>query len=111
MSDYVPAFTCQDCRNVVAEMQRRDDELGEYSVTLPDVRSAIVAVSTNTVHDVDFDHLIKRALRTMDCKNLSPGTKLAANCCYYFDSTKLLTKWERCATGSTTRRAVPVSDD
>ncbi|WP_158273756.1 hypothetical protein [Agrobacterium pusense] len=47
----------------------------------------------------------------MDWTKPSPGTKLEANCRYYFDSTKLLAKWERCATGNATRRAVPVSAD
>lgn len=94
--DHVPAFVCQDCRNVVAEMQRRDDELGEYSVTLPDVRSAIVAITPNAMHDVDFDHLIERAHENSGLEEaIGRYHKLEANSRYYLDSAKRLAKWKR----------------
>ncbi|NRP21254.1 hypothetical protein LPJGGPFB_04513 [Ensifer adhaerens] len=79
-------------------MQRRDDALSEYSVTLPDIRSAIVAIAANTVHEVDFDILIERAYENQGLEEaIDHYHKLEGNARYYLECAKRIARWKRCS--------------
>lgn len=53
---------CQDCRNVVSEVRRRSAGLTEDCLTVNDVRALVGSAMANSMHDIDWDDAIVRAL-------------------------------------------------
>lgn len=53
---------CQDCRNIVSEVMRRSNGLTEECLTVDDVRALVGAATPNSMHDVDWDEAIARAI-------------------------------------------------
>jgi len=46
---------CHDCRNVVAELQRRAPGFNEYSLTVDNIRTLVDQPAPNAPHVIDFD--------------------------------------------------------
>ncbi|MBB4116415.1 rubredoxin [Rhizobium sp. BK226] len=98
IDDHMPAFICQDCRNVVSEMQRRDDALNEYSVTLGDIQGAISTIAANEMHEVDFDYLIDRAYENQGLQEaIASYQDLEGSARYYLERTHFIMKRHRCS--------------
>lgn len=53
---------CQDCRNIVAEVQRRTGGLSPNCLTLENLQQVIAATTLNGAHEVNFDEAIQLAL-------------------------------------------------
>lgn len=61
-----PALICHDCRNVLAESKRRGPGLGDWSLTLDDLRAVITAVQPNGRHEVDYEAALERGAANAD---------------------------------------------
>lgn len=98
ISDHLPAFICQDCKHLVSEIQRRDDSLNEYSVTLSDMRGAIVTIAANEMHEINFNYLIDRAYENHGLQEaISAYHRLEENARYYLDCAHSVMKRHRCS--------------
>lgn len=53
---------CQDCRNIVAEVQRRTGGLNPYCLTFENLQQVISATRPNGAHEINFDDAIQLAL-------------------------------------------------
>ncbi len=60
---------CHDCRNVVAELQRRASGFTECSLTVDDIRTLVGQPAPNGSHIVDFDQAITIALANRELED------------------------------------------
>jgi len=105
--DHEPAFLCQDCRNVLAQMQGRDDTLHEESVTMADLQGAITAVAHHRQHEVDFDYLIERAQENLGLRDaIARYRELESSALWYLEQSRYYTRRYRCSSGDARDRLV-----
>jgi rubredoxin len=98
IDDHAPAFICQDCRNVVAELQRRDDALNEDSVILGDLQGAIITIADNEKHEIDFGFLMDRACENRGLADaIASYRALESSALLYLERANYMMKRQRCS--------------
>lgn len=64
--DHRPVRVCQDCRDIVSEVQKRDASFSPSCLTIDDIVACIVDVGNNRPHEVDYDLAFERAKGNSD---------------------------------------------
>ncbi|MFZ2468879.1 MAG: hypothetical protein WAW54_10850 [Parvibaculum sedimenti] len=62
IGSYRQVLICHDCRNIVAELQRRQAGFGENSLTLNDLRELVGSAIPHSQHGIDFRRAIDMAI-------------------------------------------------
>jgi hypothetical protein len=62
IGSYKHVLICHDCRNIVAETQRRKPGLTEHSLTVENLRDLVGGGTPHTPHSIDYDLAISMAI-------------------------------------------------
>jgi len=96
--DHRVVLVCQDCRHIITEIQKRDATLSEDALTIADMIECTLDVTSNRMHEVDYDGAIERARMNGDLvRAVASYRELESLARSYYGSVKAFSISNRCS--------------